>query len=329
MIRSSIVKGRQLRFVAVWALVRIAVVSAMAATVSAQPRDSSPRWAWLDRYYADYSAMSAAPTGPAMDKWLSHYAPYVFFEDPTAGVSATGHDRIRIPYAEAFTGPLGPVRWTILRRVRNGDWTAVEGWVDGSRKGKPVRARFTTWLKLRDGKIVHQIDYLDYSAFRGEVVEGAAARWDTPEALRAPLAPPGDAERALRVADEFYRRYEAMPVLASPTGIARHVELLTEDFKLEDPTARLTADSREKMRTSLLDALATANYGPFHWDVQRTISDGEWVAVEGVWRGVYKGHPFATRFSTWLQVRGDKVARQIDYLDYATFRRLTSSPKAP
>jgi ketosteroid isomerase-like protein len=302
--------------------------ASVAATASAQSRETAGTRAWVDEYYADYTAMSAAPTGPAMDKWLSHYAPYAFFEDPTAGVSATGHDRIRKPYVDAFTGPLGPVRWTILRRASSADWTAVEGWVDGTQKGKPVRARFTTWLKLREGKIVHQIDYMDYTAFRGQVAEGVTARWETPEARTGSHTPPRDATRALRVADDFYRRYEAMPVLASPTGIARYVELLTEDFTLEDPTGQSTADSREKMRASLLDAFATGNYGPFHWDIERTVADGDWVAVEGSWRGVYKGHPFATRFSTWLQVRRDRVARQIDYLDYVTFRRLTSPPKA-
>ena len=64
-------------------------------------------------------------------------------------------------------------------------------------------------------------------------------------------------------------------------------------------------------------------------EIDRRIAGGEWVAVEGSLRGVYKGHPFATRFATWLQVPGDRIARQIDYVDYATFRRMTSPPKAP
>ena len=143
--------------------------ASVAATASAQSRETAGTQAWVDEYYADYTAMSAAPTGPAMDKWLAHYAPYALFEDPTARLSGIGHDRIRKPYVEAFTGPLGPVHWTILRRVTSGEWTAVEGWVDGTQTGKPVRARFTTWLKIRDGKIVHQIDYLDYATIRRQV----------------------------------------------------------------------------------------------------------------------------------------------------------------
>jgi ketosteroid isomerase-like protein len=311
------------------AIAGIAVGAMMAATAFAQRPDTSAVWSWLDRYYADYTAMSAAPTGPAMDKWLAHYAPYAFFEDPTAGLSGMGHDRIRTPYVEAFTGPLGPVHWTILRRVTGGDWTVVEGWVDGSQTGKPVRARFTTWLKIRDGKIVHQIDYLDYAAMRRQVSGAEAVSRDGLEAPVTPRPMGRDADRALRVTDEFYRRYDAMPVLASPAGLARYVELLTEDFRLEDPTARLTYDSRERMHASLKDALATGRYGTFHWEIDRRITDGEWVALEGSWRGVYDSRPFATRFTTWLQVRGDRIARQIDYLDYATFRRLTSPPKAP
>src|SRR5688500_4540473 len=142
--------------VAVLATLVATGAAAVAAQTSAQQRDISAIWSWIDQYYADYTAMSAAPTGPAMDKWLAHYAPDAFFEDPTAGVRGTGHDQIRKPYVQAFTGPLGPVRWTILRRAISGDWAVVEGWVDGTQSGKPLRTRFTTWLKLQGGRIVHQ-----------------------------------------------------------------------------------------------------------------------------------------------------------------------------
>ena len=328
MTRSRVAHVRRLRVTVLSAIGAIAAGATVAVTAPAQGRDVSEMWSWIDQYYADYTAMSGAPTGPAMDKWLAHYAPYAFFEDPTAGLSGLGHDRIRKPYVDAFTGPLGPVHWTILRRVTSGDWTAVEGWLDGTQTGKPVHTRFTTWLKIRDGKIVHQIDYVDYAAIKRQVAGEEAVSRSELEARATPGRGGRDADRALRVTDEFYRRYEAMPVAASPAGLARYVELLTADFKLEDPTARLTYDSRDKMHASLKDALATGNYGIFHWEIDRRITDGEWVAVEGSWRGVYNGRPFATRFTTWLQVRGDKIARQIDYLDYATFRRLTSPPKA-
>ena len=322
--RSKVAPGRRLRAALVSTVVGIAAGATIPATASAQRRDVSAMRSWVDQYYADYTAMSTAPAGPAMDRWLAHYAPYAFFEDPTAGLSGIGHEQIRKPYVEAFTGPYGPVYWTILRRVTSGDWTVVEGWLDGTQTGKPVHTRFTTWMKIRDGKIVHQIDYLDYGAIKRQVAGEEAVSRDPPEAPATPGRGGRAADRALRLTDEFYRRYEAMPVLASPAGLARYVELLTEDFKLEDPTGRLRFDSREKMHASLKDALATGDYGLFHWEIDRRITDGEWVALEGSWRGVYKGRPFATRFTTWLQLRGDKIARQIDYLDYATFRRLTS-----
>jgi ketosteroid isomerase-like protein len=329
MTRSKLAHVRRVRVAVLSMIAGIAAGATAAVPRSADTRDVSAMWSWVDRYYADYTAMSAAPTGPAMDKWLAHYAPYAFFEDPTAGLSGIGHDRIRTPYVEAFTGPLGPVYWTILRRVTSGDWTAVEGWLDGTQTGKPLHTRFTTWLKIRDGKIVHQIDYLDYAAIKRQVAGEEAISRHGLEAPATPRRGGSNGDRALRLTDEFYRRYEAMAVLASPAGLARYVELLTEEFKLEDPTARLTCDSRQKMHASLKDALATGHYGPFHWEIDRRITDGTWVALEGSWRGVYKGRPFATRFTTWLEVRGDKIARQIDYVDYATFRRLTSPPEAP
>ena len=312
------------------------MVAALAVPATAQQRDFAALWSWIDGYYADYSAMSAAPAGPAMDKWLARYAPYAYFEDPTGaffasaptGLSGMGRDSIRAAYLPAFSGPMGPVRWTIQRRVAGGDWVAVEGWVDVSQAGKPTRSRFTTWLKIRDGQIVHQVDYMDYAAIQRQVTGREPVPTDAPEAL-ATARGHGDPDRALRVTDGFFRRYETIPVVASEAGIARHVEHLTPDYNLEDPTGRLKVDSREKLHALLKDALATGNYGLFHWDFDRSISDGEWVAVEGSWRGVYRSRPFSTRFTTWLQVRGDRVARQIDYLDYATFRRLTSPPKAP
>jgi ketosteroid isomerase-like protein len=149
-----------------WTIVGIIAAAILAAITPAQPRDASATWSWIDQYYADYTAMSAAPTGPAMEKWLEHYAPDAYFEDPTLGVSGQGHEQIRTPYVQAFTGPLGPVHWTVLRRATSGDWAVVEGWLDGTTTGKPFRTRFTTWLKIRDGRIVHQIDYLDYTPIR-------------------------------------------------------------------------------------------------------------------------------------------------------------------
>src|SRR5215212_4644878 len=61
----------------------------------AQPTTTRDIRAWVDDYYAEYSAMSAAPTGPAMDKWLARYAPFTFFEDPTLGAGVVGRDTIR------------------------------------------------------------------------------------------------------------------------------------------------------------------------------------------------------------------------------------------
>jgi ketosteroid isomerase-like protein len=290
--------------------------------VHAQTANARDVRAWVDAYYAEYGAMSAAPTGPAMDRWLARYAPFVFFEDPTLGRSAVGRDTIREVYVAAFTGPLGPVRWHVLRRVASADWAAVEGWLEGTQNGKPFLTRFSTWLRIRGGQIVHQIDYVDYASWRRQV----ASTEPVPERAERP-APAGgrrDAARALRVADEFYRRYEAMPVLASAAGVARYTDLLTDDFRIEDPTARLRAEGRERHRGLLNDLLAKEDFGPFHWEIDRRLTDGAWVAVEGTWRGIYRTRPFATRFTTWLRVRGDRIAHEIDYLDYAAFRRHTA-----
>lgn len=293
-----------------------------AAVAHAQAPDTRAALSWIDAYYADYSAMSAAPTGPAMDRWLDRYAPYVLFEDPTVGERAVGRDTLRKVYVAAFTGPMGAVRWTVLRRVASREWAAVEGWLEGTQSGSPFRARFSTWLKIHGGRIVHQIDYVDYEAMRRQIAgtEALPRITSAGEPVRN-----DDASRALDAADEFYRRYEAMPVLASPEGVARFTDLLADDFTIEDPTARLHIDGRERFRTLLRDLLAKGDHGVLHWAIDRRLTDGEWVAMEGRWQGVYRGKPFVTRFTTWLRVRGDRIAHQIDYLDYTTFRLHTSS----
>lgn len=300
-------------------------LTTMAGIAAAQQPDAD-LCAWTGRYYAAYSAMSAAPGGTAMEEWLQFYEPFAFFEDPTAGVSAIGHDRIRKPFAEAFSGPMGPIRWTIQRCVFNAEWVAVDGLVDGTYNAKSVSARFTTWLKVRGGRIVHQIDYVDYSALTGTISRAdasPAATW--PSGSRAI----SDGDRAHRIAEEFYLRYDALSRATGSSALDGYLEQLTDDYSLEDPTARVTIGSREALRRALRDILDSRRYGAVHWQVDRRISNGEWVAVEGAFRGVHDGRPFGTRFTTWLQVRGDKIARQIDYVDYATFRRQTALPQPP
>ena len=203
----------------------------------------------------------------------------------------------------------------------------MEGWLEGTQSGRPFRTRFTTWLKVRDAGIVHQIDYVDYASIRRQVAGAEPVPGGTPDTAPPSRRRARDASRALRVVDEFYRRYEAMPVLRSTAGVGRYTEMLTDDFTLEDPTAPARADGREAFRATLNDLLAKGEYGVFHWEVDRRLTDGEWVVVNGTWRGIFKERPFATRFTTWLLVRGDRIARQIDYLDYPTFRRQTSPPE--
>jgi hypothetical protein len=128
------------------------------------------------------------------------------------------------------------------------------------------------------------------------------------------------------VVDEFYRRYDAMAEASSDDGVARFVDRLTEDFQLEDPTAGLRYTSRADLSAALTKVRAAGDFSTIHWEIDRRITDGSWVAVEGTFRGVYRQRPFAARFTTWLRLRGDRVAQQIDYVDYVTFRKMTSPP---
>jgi hypothetical protein len=134
-----------------------------------------------------------------------------------------------------------------------------------------------------------------------------------------------DPARAMRVTDEFYRRYDALPAAPDSAGLERFLELLSADFAIEDPIAHIALGSRDAFRTALGKVLASGRYGGIHWQVDRRVTNGEWVAIEGSFRGTYDSRPFGTRFTTWLRVSGDRVVQQIDYLDYATFRRQTTA----
>jgi hypothetical protein len=58
------------------------------------------------------------------------------------------------------------VRWAVERRATLGDWWAVEGTLTGHSHGRRFSTRFSTWFRFRCGRIVHQIDYVDYATIR-------------------------------------------------------------------------------------------------------------------------------------------------------------------
>ena len=50
---------------------------------------------------------------------------------------------------------------TINHRIQSDEWTVVEGEWKGTVEGKPISFRFVSMLKIKDGRIVQQIDYSD------------------------------------------------------------------------------------------------------------------------------------------------------------------------
>jgi hypothetical protein len=54
--------------VAVLSTIGVAAGATVAGTAPVHQRDVPAMWSWVDQYYADDTAMSADPTGPAMDE---------------------------------------------------------------------------------------------------------------------------------------------------------------------------------------------------------------------------------------------------------------------
>lgn len=113
----------------------------------------------VGRYFAAYvAAVQKQPN--ATEEFMAFYADSMTFEDPTARLAATGRSAFRTRIVEPnLRVRFANVRWTLSRRVDSGDWVAVEGAFSALVNGSPMTRRFTTWLRFKDGRIVHHIDY--------------------------------------------------------------------------------------------------------------------------------------------------------------------------
>lgn len=305
-------------------LVVTCLVAPVTTTAQPQVRTARPESRQtIDRYYAAFAAMTRDPRG-GMDRWITFYADSALFEDPTANQSAVGQDSIRRAYMQFFTTVGGPSAFRVLRRAQAGDWTAVEGTLDGTMRGKRFQTRFTTWFRLRGDRIVHQIDYLDYASMRNQVRDSAPAVPVLPLAeSRASGDRPTSSHAVRAVVDSFYAYFNRVAVDSNP-AINRMFAFIGDPFQLEDPThdARFVG-ARAEHRAAISASFLANRWGPdTRWELARVAIENDWAAVEGTFRGTLNGKPFAARFTTWLQVRGGRVVHQIDYLDYRVLRQI-------
>jgi ketosteroid isomerase-like protein len=322
------------RFIMVRALVLIVAIELLSTSVSAQTRSSLDshvasaaavsRRPLVDRFYEAYANMSRDAVRH-IDAWLAFYDDSVFFEDPTAHMEGTGRDTVRKYFMAAFQNHnWGPIQFRIDHWAESEDWAAVEGVLSGLRSGKPISARFSTWLGFEGDRIVHQIDYVDY---------GAMTRQLKGEAPVAPVAafPVRATTRMTDVAvtrrmREFYDFYERIPH-DSGAGIERMFQLVADSVRMEDPTAGFRITGRNDYRATFEREFLAHRWGPARWAIMHHVTTGDWVAVEGVFTGLVDERAFATRFTTWLQIRDGRIAHLIDYVDYPTMmRRQVSRP---
>jgi ketosteroid isomerase-like protein len=273
-------------------------------------------------YYRAFAEMSRnAPGG--MDRWIAFYSDSVLFEDPTAGQSGIGSDTVRSAFTAWFgTGRAGPMRHHVQRIAALDDWIAVDGVLEGVEERRPFRTRFTTWFRLRDGRIAHQIDYMDHETIH------RAVRGDTTDLVRlpdrrdaTPVGAPARSPRGLWPAiDAYYRAYSTI-VPDTASGFARFFAFHAPEFTLEDPTAGSVAENRDQFHAAVRAAAQRESWEEFRWTILRRAQGGDWAVVEGTLTGRNNGKPFDTRFTTWLRVRGDRLIQQIDYADYRTLRK--------
>ena len=321
------------RFAAARSLVMIAALG-LGAPANAQTHASpgrriasstaASRRPLVDRFYEAYANMSRDAVRH-IDAWLAFYDDSIFFEDPTAHMDGTSRDTVRKYFMAAFQNhDWGPVRFRIDRWVESENWAAVEGVLSGLRSGKPISARFSTWLRFKGDRIVHQIDYVDYGAMtrqlKGEALVAPVAAYPTrATTLMTDMA----ATRRMR---EFYDLYERVPH-DSAAGIERMFQLVADSVRMEDPTAGFRIMGRKDYRATFEREFLAHSWGPARWVIMHHATSGDWVAVEGVFTGMVDERAFATRFTTWLQIRDGRIAHLVDYVDYPTMmRRQVSRP---
>ena len=167
---------------------RVVLISLIVLLPGAPAMASDAPGRVVDSFFAAYSR-------GAVDEMLSIYSPEAVFEDVNQRHRFEGTESLR-GFLAGLVEVHGRMEVHEKRRIVQGDLVAVEyeyrGELDGvelSRiSGKQCQSLeyslpATTWFTVRDGRIVHQKDFIDLATFlelKQQVAAGAAGTGDAP-----------------------------------------------------------------------------------------------------------------------------------------------------
>ena len=94
-----------------------------------------------------------------------------------------------------------------------------------------------------------------------------------------------------------------------------------EDVHFADPTARLDFTSRDQLASAYTGIMQGRYGGNFTFEVNRTVTQGDTVVLEGLFSLTWNGQKAAINFTTWLEFKDSKISRQLDMFDYGRLQR--------
>lgn len=94
-----------------------------------------------------------------------------------------------------------------------------------------------------------------------------------------------------------------------------------EDVRFTDPTAQLDFTSRKQLTSAYTDIMQGRYGGNFMFDVNRTVTQGDTVVLEGLFSLTWNGQKATINFTTWLDFKDGKIVRQLDMFDYNNLQR--------
>ncbi len=97
-----------------------------------------------------------------------------------------------------------------------------------------------------------------------------------------------------------------------------HLAYYMDDVQLVDEIAGVEIESKDQLRDMFEQA--KVGYTKLNWVIEDRIIQGNRATVRGRAKGLAFGREFDVAFSTWLYIVDDRIAHQVDYVDYGALR---------
>lgn len=115
--------------------------------------------------------------------------------------------------------------------------------------------------------------------------------------------------------DAYYDVY-----LRDGVTVEQMLQYYAEDVEFVDPTFQIEVHGHEGLR-QLYGTIGTPefNYRELEWQLDAVLSEGNQVAINGTWKGMWHNCPFEIPFVTILDIEDGLIARQQDFFAASMF----------